>query len=154
MSVSDGLEDGRIVSGVGGQYNFVAQAFALEDARSIIMLRASRAAAGKIQSNIRWRYGHVTIPRHLRDIVVTEYGAADLRGKSDRDCIVAMLGITDARFQDELLRQAKDSGKIERSFVLPMLRATTRPTRSSDSRACAGCGSAAGLSVRHRLQRG
>src|SRR5262249_24882904 len=35
--VSDGLENGQVVSGVGGQYDFVAQAFALEDARSIIM---------------------------------------------------------------------------------------------------------------------
>jgi acyl-CoA hydrolase len=116
--VSDGLEDGRIVSGVGGQYNFVAQAFALEGARSVIMLRASRTANGKTQSNIRWNYGHITIPRHLRDIVVTEYGIADIRGKSDRDVIAAMLAITDLRFQDELLRQAKEAGKIERSFEL------------------------------------
>jgi acyl-CoA hydrolase len=117
--VSDGLDDGRVVSGVGGQYNFVAQGFALEDARSVIMLRATRAVKGKAQSNIRWRYGHTTIPRHLRDIVITEYGIADLRGKNDRDVIAAMLAITDARFQDELLRQAKDAGKIEKSFELP-----------------------------------
>ena len=82
--ISDGLDDGRIVSGVGGQYNFVAQAFALEGARSVIMLRATRETKGRSQSNIRWSYGHVTIPRHLRDIIVTEYGIADIRGKSDR----------------------------------------------------------------------
>jgi acyl-CoA hydrolase len=117
--ISDALEDGRVVSGVGGQYNFVAQAFALEDARSVIMLRASRAGSGKQQSNIRWNYGHITIPRHLRDIVVTEYGVADIRNKSDRDVIVAMLAVTDARFQDELLRRAKDAGKLEKSFKLP-----------------------------------
>jgi acyl-CoA hydrolase len=116
--VSDGLDDGRVVSGVGGQYNFVAQAFALEGARSIIMLRASRTAGGKARSNIRWSYGHTTIPRHLRDIVVTEYGVADLRGKSDRDVITAMLHIADSRWQDELLRAAKDAGKIERAFVI------------------------------------
>src|SRR5581483_8604132 len=85
--VSDGLEDGRVVSGVGGQYNFVAQAFALEDARAMIMLRATRTVKGRAQSNIRWNYGHTTIPRHLRDVVITEYGVADLRGKSDRDVI-------------------------------------------------------------------
>src|SRR6185437_4117231 len=45
--ISDGLEDGRIVSGVGGQYNFVAQAFALDGARSIIMLRSQRVVKGK-----------------------------------------------------------------------------------------------------------
>src|SRR5262245_39872228 len=98
--VSDALEDGRVVSGVGGQYNFVAQSFALEDARSIIMLRATRETKGHATSNIRWNYGHTTIPRHLRDIVVTEYGVADLRGKTDRDVIAAMLAITDSRFQD------------------------------------------------------
>jgi acyl-CoA hydrolase len=117
--VSDGLENGQVVSGVGGQYNFIAQGFALEDARSIIMLRATRTTNGRVSSNIRWQYGHVTIPRHLRDIVVTEYGVADLRGKTDRDVIAALLAVTDSRFQDELLRQAKDAGKIEKSFALP-----------------------------------
>jgi acyl-CoA hydrolase len=117
--VSDGLENGQVVSGVGGQYNFIAQGFALADARSIIMLRATRTANGRVSSNIRWQYGHATIPRHLRDIVVTEYGIADLRGKTDRDVIAALLAVADSRFQDELLRQAKDSGKIEKSFGLP-----------------------------------
>jgi hypothetical protein len=117
--VSDGLDNGQVVSGVGGQYNFVAQSFALEDARSIIMLRATRDAKRRTTSNIRWNYGHTTIPRHLRDVVVTEYGIADLRGKTDRDVIAAMIAIADSRFQDELLRQAKDAGKIERGFELP-----------------------------------
>ena len=58
------------------------------------------------------------MPRHLRDMIVTQYGIADIRGKSDRDVIAAMLAITDECFQDELLRQAKDAGKIERSFEL------------------------------------
>jgi hypothetical protein len=117
--VSDGLDDGRVVSGVGGQYNFVSQAFALDDARSIITLRSTRESGGKTMSNIRWNYGHTTIPRHLRDIIVTEYGVADIRGKTDRDTIVAMLGITDARFQDKLLEEARKAGKIEKSFKIP-----------------------------------
>jgi hypothetical protein len=126
--VSDGLEDGRVVSGVGGQYNFVAQSFALEDARSIIMLRATRSS-GRLTSNIVWRYGHTTIPRHLRDVVVTEYGVADLRGKSDRDVITATLAVTDSRFQDELLRQAKDAGKIERGYQIPAAQRDNSPER-------------------------
>ena len=52
-------------------------------------------------------------------MIITEYGIADIRGKSDREVIAAMLAITDSRFQDELLRQAKDAGKIEREFELP-----------------------------------
>ncbi|MGZ3286138.1 MAG: acetyl-CoA hydrolase/transferase C-terminal domain-containing protein, partial [Xanthobacteraceae bacterium] len=62
-AVSDGLENGQVVSGVGGQYNFVAQAFALAGARSILTLEATRQAGARPQSNIRWSYGHETIPR-------------------------------------------------------------------------------------------
>jgi acyl-CoA hydrolase len=127
--VSDALENGQVVSGVGGQYNFVAQGFALEDARSIIMVRATREAHRRTTSNIRWNYGHTTIPRHLRDVVVTEYGVADLRGKTDRDVIAAMLAVADSRFQDELLRQAKAAGKIERSFELPAACRDNTPER-------------------------
>jgi Acetyl-CoA hydrolase/transferase C-terminal domain len=118
-AVSDGLENGQVVSGVGGQYNFVAQAFALPGARSVLALEATRLSAAKPQSNIRWRYGHETIPRHLRDIIVTEYGVADLRGKSDADVIAAMLQVADSRFQDELARAAKDAGKLPRKFEIP-----------------------------------
>jgi Acetyl-CoA hydrolase/transferase C-terminal domain len=117
--VSDGLENGKVVSGVGGQYNFVAQSFALDDARSIMMVRATRNSKGRVTSNIRWEYGHTTIPRHLRDTVVTEYGIADLRGKSDRDVIAAMLAIADSRFQNELLASAKQAGKIEKNYEIP-----------------------------------
>ncbi|HLH97796.1 MAG TPA: acetyl-CoA hydrolase/transferase C-terminal domain-containing protein [Xanthobacteraceae bacterium] len=127
--VSDGLDNGQVVSGVGGQYNFIAQGFALESARSIIMLRATRKAHGRVSSNIRWQYGHSTIPRHLRDIAVTEYGTADLRGKTDRDVIAAMLAIADSRFQDELMRQAKDAGKLEKTFTLPAAFCDNTPER-------------------------
>jgi acyl-CoA hydrolase len=128
-AVSDALEDGTVVSGVGGQYNFVAQAFALEGARSVIMLRATHDGRRRVTSNIRWNYGHTTIPRHLRDIVVTEYGVADLRGKTDRDVIAAMLAVADSRFQHELLRRAKDAGKIEREFELPAPYRDNTPAR-------------------------
>jgi hypothetical protein len=127
--VSDGLEDGRMVSGVGGQYNFVEQAFALPDARSVITLGATRTSGGKTTSNIRWIYGHETIPRHLRDIVVTEYGVADLRGKPDKDVIAAMLSIADSRFQPELLRAAKDAGKIARDYEIPAAYRDNTPDR-------------------------
>ncbi|MEP6838239.1 MAG: acetyl-CoA hydrolase/transferase C-terminal domain-containing protein [Bradyrhizobium sp.] len=118
-AVSDGLEDGQVVSGVGGQYNFVAQAFALEGARSILALEATRQAGEGTQSNIRWNYGQETIPRHLRDVFVTEYGVADVRGKSDAETIAAMLQITDSRFQGELAKIAKDAGKLPRNFEIP-----------------------------------
>ena len=33
----------------------------------------------------------MTIPRHLRDIVITEYGVADLRGQSDAEVVKRLL---------------------------------------------------------------
>ncbi|MEB1100289.1 acetyl-CoA hydrolase/transferase C-terminal domain-containing protein [Xanthomonas campestris pv. campestris] len=111
-AVSDGLEDGRVVSGVGGQYNFVAMAHALPQARSVLMLRATRASGKDATSNVRWNYGHTTIPRHLRDLYITEYGIADLRHKTDQDCVLEMAGICDARFQTALLAQARQSRKL------------------------------------------
>jgi acyl-CoA hydrolase len=127
--VSDGLENGRVVSGVGGQFNFVEQAFALPDARSIITLNATRTKAGKTTSNILWSYGHETIPRHMRDIVVTEYGVADLRGKSDKDVIAAMLCIADSRYQPELLAAAKASGKLPQGYEIPAAHRDNTPER-------------------------
>jgi hypothetical protein len=127
--VSDGLEDGQVVSGVGGQYNFVAQAFALQGARSVLTVEAMRQAGAKTQSNIRWSYGHETIPRHLRDIIVTEYGVADIRGKSDAEVIAAMLGVADSRFQAELARQAKDAGKLSKNFEIPAAHRENHPER-------------------------
>lgn len=127
-AISDGLEDGQVISGVGGQYNFVAQAFTLDGARSILTLEATRT--GKVPaSNIRWSYGHQTIPRHLRDIFVTEYGVADLRGKSDADTIAAMLSVADSRFQPELMRQAKDAGKLPKHFEIAAAHRDNTPER-------------------------
>jgi acyl-CoA hydrolase len=118
-AVSDALADGRVVSGVGGQYNFVAMAHALPEARSILCVRATRTSRGTLSSNIVWSYGHTTIPRHLRDIVVTEYGIADLRGRTDSEIVAALVSIMDARFQDEFVAAAKRARKLPRDFRVP-----------------------------------
>ncbi|MBV6751343.1 acetyl-CoA hydrolase [Pseudomonas chlororaphis] len=127
--VADQLEDGRVLSGVGGQYNFVAQGHALEGARSILILRSWRESGGEVNSNIVWEYGHCTIPRHLRDIVVTEYGIADLRGKTDAQVIEALLNIADSRFQPELIEQAQKVGKLPGHFRLDPRFADNSPQR-------------------------
>ncbi|MCC5863849.1 MAG: hypothetical protein JJU31_01890 [Wenzhouxiangella sp.] len=118
-AVSDGLADHQLVSGVGGQYNFVAMAHAMEDGRSVLMLRAARGRGDKRRSNIVWEYPHVTIPRHLRDLVVTEYGIADLRGKTDEECIKALVCISEAPFQDEMVRRARQAGKLDKGWQVP-----------------------------------
>jgi acyl-CoA hydrolase len=116
---SDGLEDGTVISGVGGQYDFVSMGHALAGARGVICLRSTRGSGDEIKSNIVPHYGHTTIPRHLRDIVITEYGIADLRGKCDAAIVKALLNITDSRFQKELLEGAKKAGKVELRYQIP-----------------------------------
>lgn len=128
-AASDQNEQGLVVSGVGGQYNFVAQAHELKGARSILMLRSTREREAEVLSNLVWRYGHTTIPRHLRDIVVTEYGIADLRGKSDAQVIAALLNITDSRFQQDLLQEAKQVGKIAADYHIPEAHRHNTPER-------------------------
>lgn len=126
-AASDALESGQVVSGVGGQYNFVAMAHALPDARSILMLRSTHETAHGPVSNIVWSYGHTTIPRHLRDIVITEYGVADLRGQPDHEVVKRLIAIADSRFQPELLREAKAQGKLATDWTLPPERSNNLP---------------------------
>ncbi|WP_417493850.1 acetyl-CoA hydrolase/transferase C-terminal domain-containing protein [Maricaulis sp.] len=127
--VSDATGDGQVVSGVGGQFDFAEQAFALDGARFIITIDAVRTKRGKTVSNIVWSYPHTTIPRHRRDIVVTEYGIADLRGKSDADVVASLLNIADSRFQDDLLATAKQAGKIAADYEIPACYRNNTPER-------------------------
>ncbi|QXI38389.1 acetyl-CoA hydrolase/transferase family protein [Pseudomonas xantholysinigenes] len=133
--VADQLEDGRVLSGVGGQYNFVAQGHALEGGRSILLLRSWRETGGEVTSNLYWTYGHCTIPRHLRDIVITEYGIADLRGQTDSEVIARLLAISDSRFQRELMEQAKGAGKLAKDFELDARFMDNTPERLETVRA-------------------
>src|SRR5512141_2997236 len=94
-------------------------AFALQGARSVLAFKATHASGGRLDSSVVWNYGHCTIPRHLRDIAVTEYGIADLRGRCDEDCVIAMAGIADARFVDGLLAKAKSALKLRTDFAAP-----------------------------------
>ena len=118
-AVSDGLDTGQVVSGVGGQYNFVAMAHALPDARSILMLRSTHEHKDGLKSSIVWSYGHATIPRHLKDLVITEYGVADLRGQVDAEVVKRLICIADSRFQAELVLAAQSHGKLEADWQVP-----------------------------------
>jgi len=130
--VSDALDDGRVVSGIGGQYNFVSMAHALEDGRLIMMVRSTRGGADDPKSNLIFNYGHCSVPRHLRDIIVTEYGIADVRGLPDKDVILELIKITDSRFQDDLLDRAKKAGKVPAHYEIPEEYRHNTPKKVSD----------------------
>ena len=83
------------------------------------MLRSVHTGKHAIESNIVWKYGYCTIPRHLRDVVITEYGIADLRGQSDEVCAQRMICIADSRFQEGLRSQAVAYNKLSADWQVP-----------------------------------
>jgi acyl-CoA hydrolase len=126
---SDALEDGTVISGVGGQYNFVAMAQDLPGAHSVLCIRSVRGQGKQLKSNIVPFYGYTTIPKHLRDVIVTEYGVADLRGQSDAEIVKRLVNIADSRFQDKLVEFAKKHNKLAQDYVIPPEARNNTPER-------------------------
>ncbi len=124
-AASETLPDGRVVSGVGGQYNFVSMAADLPEARSVLMFHAARG--DNQESNVRWNLSNLTIPRHLRDIYVTEYGIADLRFASDEECIKRMIRVSAAGSATNLKETAVAAGKLNASFDVSAIKQQNSP---------------------------
>ncbi|MBM4331381.1 MAG: acetyl-CoA hydrolase/transferase family protein [Deltaproteobacteria bacterium] len=95
--------NGLQISGVGGQFDFVAGAYFSRGGKSITALTAT-ATKGTISRIVPRLAGGaaVTIPRYLTDIVVTEFGIAKLRGKSFPRRAEALISIAHPAFRDEL----------------------------------------------------
>jgi acyl-CoA hydrolase len=118
-TAADMLEDGRVISGIGGQLDFAYMAHILRDARLIMMVKSTKGSGKALRSNIVFSYGHCSVPRFYRDIIVTEYGIADIKGRPDHIIIKEMLNVADSRFQPQLLEQAKKAKKIEKDYEIP-----------------------------------
>ena len=102
--------DGRQITGIGGQFDFVLGASHASGGRSIIALpstgrqgKVSRIA-GRLPSGAR-----VTTPRFVADYVITEYGTAALRGQSDAGRARAIARIAHPAFRESLEREAATS---------------------------------------------
>lgn len=98
---------GRQYSGSGGQLDFVRGASNSKGGKSIIACR-STAKGGAVSRIVAKLDGPVTTPRNDTHVVVTEYGAVDLRGKSLRARADALIAIAHPDFRD-CLREASDS---------------------------------------------
>jgi len=118
-AASDTTEDGQVVSGVGGQYNFVAMSHELPDSYSALMLRSTRHAEEGLVSNFVWGQGQQTIPRHLRDVVISEFGVAFLKNRSDEDVVKALLCVAGEPFQEGLRNHATRNSKLSAKWVMP-----------------------------------
>ena len=93
----------RVYSGVGGQMDFMRGAALAPEGRAIIAL-PSTAAGGtvsRIAATLHGGAGVVTTRAHVRT-VVTEYGVAELFGKSIDERAQALISIAHPDFRDEL----------------------------------------------------
>jgi itaconate CoA-transferase len=103
---SEGLGD-RQFSASGGQLDFVRGAGGSRGGRSIIACHAT-AAGGTVSRIVPHLHGPVTTPRNDVHIIVTEYGSADLRGKSLAERARALIAIAHPDFREPLSRAAHE----------------------------------------------
>lgn len=92
---------GRQYSGSGGQLDFVRGASASKGGKSIIACR-STAKGGTVSRIVARLDGPVTTPRNDTQIVVTEYGAVDLKGRSLGERAEALISIAHPDFRKSL----------------------------------------------------
>jgi acyl-CoA hydrolase len=113
-SESDGH---RHISGTGGQSQFVRGAYASRDGKSFICLSSAYDKRGERRSRIVFELtpgNVVTTPRTDIMYVVTEYGMANLKGKSVAERAMALIAIAHPDFRDSLERDAYQHRLIPR----------------------------------------
>ena len=96
-----------MISGAGGQLTFAIGASLSRGGRNITVL-PSTAKGGKISSIVSQleRGTVVTVPRTLADIVITEYGIARLKGKTQRQRARELINVAHPDFRDELEKES------------------------------------------------
>jgi acyl-CoA hydrolase len=107
--VADTISGGQF-SGIGGAEDFVAGAGLELSDRSLICLPSTFEKDGHLQSRIVPWFGPgavITTPRHQVDVIVTEYGAAELEGRTVRERGEALAAVAHPQFRDELLAAAE-----------------------------------------------
>ncbi len=94
-------------SGVGGQVDFIRGATRSEGGKSILAF-PSTAARGKISRIVPVidKGASITTTRNDVQYIVTEYGIADLRGKTVKDRMQALIDIAHPDFRDEIKEKA------------------------------------------------
>ena len=100
----------RIYSGVGGQVDFVLGAAYSEHGKSIIALpsTAQGGQSSRLVSTLAAGAGVVTTRAQV-DYLVTEYGVAQLRGRSLSERAAALVAIAHPAFRETLAREAHEN---------------------------------------------
>jgi len=109
----------RQISGTGGQLQFIRGAYASHGGKAFLCLASTYERGGKRASRIVARIDEsnvVTTPRTDVMYVVTEYGIANLKGKSIRERAKALIGLAHPDFREQLEREAREYGQLARSI--------------------------------------
>ena len=102
---------GRQYSAPGGQLDFVRGAQLSRDGKSILTAH-STAAKGTVSRIVPKIEGPTTAPRADTQYILTEYGTADMTGKSTAGRAEALIGIAHPRFGGQLLDGARKLGYL------------------------------------------
>lgn len=93
-------------SGTGGALDFMRGAFDAPGGKSILALYAT-AKNGTVSRIVPRLTSLVTDPRMDTELVVTEFGTVNLKGKSTRERALSLIGIAHPRFRDDLVKEAE-----------------------------------------------
>jgi acyl-CoA hydrolase len=98
----------KIYSAAGGQTTFAVGAYLSKGGRFIIVMPATAQGGAVSRIVPHFPVGtQVTVPKSLADYVVTEYGIAELRGKTLRKRAEALISIAAPEFRNELKKEMK-----------------------------------------------
>ena len=84
------------------------------DAHSLICLHSTARVGGEVVSRIAGRMPEgaiISTPRHHTGVVITEYGHADLAGRTVRERAHALVDIAHPQFRPQLRKVADSMGR-------------------------------------------
>ena len=104
------IAGGSYVGAVGGALDFIRAANQSPGGVSLVVLPS--AVGTKVSRIVGRISGPVATPRSEAGVIVTEHGAADLRGCTLRERARRMLGIAHPAFREALEREAREAGLV------------------------------------------
>ena len=104
-------------TGTGGQLDFVIGAFWSPGGKAINLVPSTALddSVSRIVTNLS-PGARVTVPRHYAQYIVTEYGIADLAGRTEPERAQALINVAHPKFREELEKGARERGFLKKKI--------------------------------------